>query len=223
MKRTLILVFFFLILGLSLKPVIVEANQPILLSSVKIEGTEKIIVLENRPAEFPEINASFEKIHFSKDIFSDKYGFRPYPWGQEIFSGKPEFLCDSNLSRTGDWSFQILCDSKDDVGVLAVPELNLKPIVTEGRVYYLSFWINYDIKDGEGISLMQQFFREEDEIYPSYACYGPYIKGASNGWVQVGLLVEAPKGAVRGDPVITLSGIGRLNVDDAFFGEVKIK
>ena len=223
MKRTLILVFFFLILGLSLKPVFAAPN-PILLASEKIENISSVTILENHPTEFSENNASFEKIYFLNDNFSDKYGFRPYLWGQEIFGGTPEFLCDSSVSRTGNWSFQILCDSKDDVGVLAVPELNLKPIVAEGRVYYLSFWINYDIKDGEGISLIQQFFREEDEFYPSYAYYGPSIKGTSNGeWVQVGLLVRAPKNTVRGDPVIALSGVGKVNVDDAFFGEVKIK
>ena len=224
MKRILVLIGFFIILGFSLKPVVVENNQPILLPSIKIGETQKVTVLENHPTEYSDANVSLEKIYFSKDNFSDKYGFRPYPWGQEIFGGTPEFLCDSSIARTGNWSFQIVGDSKDDVGVLAVPDKDLKPAVIPGKVYYLSFWINYDIKDGPGISLIQQFFREKDKIYPSYACYGPFIKGTSHGkWVQVGLLVRAPKNTVRGDPAIVLTGIGRVNIDDAFFGEVKIK
>lgn len=222
MKRKAILVFFFLVLALSLWPVM-TIPTPVLLASEKVENPSTVTILENHPTEFSENNDSFEKIHLIESSFSDKYSFRPYPWGQEIFGGIPEFLCDSNISRTGNWSFQILCDSKDDVGVLAVPELELKPKTIEGKIYYLSFWVNYEIKSGSGIRLIQQFFREGDEIYPSYACYGPFIKGTSNGeWVQVGLLVKAPKNTIRGDPVITLSGIGKVNIDDAFFGEVKI-
>lgn len=223
MKRNFILTVFFLVLGLCLKPIVIETHQPVLLPTVEIEDEQTVTLLENRPAEWDDINVSFERIYLSEDAFSDKYGFRPYPWGQEIFSGEPEFLCDNSLSRTDDQSFKISVNSRDDVGALTVPDLCLKPIVKGGSLYYLSFWINYEVKGGPGIRLIQQFFREDDDFYPSYACYGPYITGSSNGeWVNIGLLVRAPEDAVRGDPVITISGVGRVNIDDAFFGEVKI-
>lgn len=223
MKRILVLIGFFLIVGFSLKPVVVKTNQPLLLPSVKVKDTQMVTVLENHPTEYPDANTSFEKIYFSKDKFSDKNGFRPYPWGQEIFGGTPEFLCDNSVARTGEWSFQIVGNSVDDSGALAVPDEELKPIVTPGKIYYLSFWINYDIDSGYGVRLIQQFFREGDENYPSYASLGPWIKGSSNDkWVQIGLLVQAPEDATYGDPVITLWGIGKVNVDDAFFGEVKL-
>lgn len=35
-------------------------------------------------------------------------------------------------------------------------------------------------------------------------------------------LVRAPEDTIRGDPVITISGVGKVNIDDAFFGEVRI-
>jgi len=204
--------------------------QPILLQPVEIDTTKPYKLLKNHPTEFFNPNVSFEKIYYLKDYFSDKNGFRPFPWGKEIFAGKPEFLCDSSLSRTGKMSFKIIGKNILDDGALAVPNINLKPKVIPGRYYYLSFWINYNIYDGNGVRLIQQFFKKDDikfkkvgtRIYPSYACYGPWITGTSNGqWVQYTLIAKAPDDAFLGDPVIALLGIGSVNIDDVYFGEIK--
>lgn len=202
--------------------------QPILLQPVEINAP--FVVLENHPTEFSNANVSFEKIYYLKDYFSDKYGFRPFPWGKEIFAGKPEFLCDNTISRSGKWSFQIIGKDKLDDGALAVPFILFKPKVIPGRYYCLSFWINYNVYDGPGVRLIQQFFRNDDfknkkkgkRVYPSYACYGPWITDTSDGkWVKYNLIAKAPDDAILGDPVIALLGTGKVNIDDAFFGEIK--
>jgi len=70
---------------------------------------------------------------------------------------------------------------------------------------------------------MQQFFIDDDFWYPTFAVFGPYITGSSDGeWEEVGLLARAPKRSVRGDPVILLDGIGELHVDSVYFGEATI-
>lgn len=224
MKRALIIICFFGIAMLSLKPVMVEYYQPINLPSVKINETQNVAVLENHTTEYSDPNNSFERIHLLTDTVSDTYGYRPFPWGGEIFGGSPAFLCDSSIARTGNYSYRISGNSDDDIGALAVPDLQFKPLVTPGKIYYLSFWVNYNIKSGHGFHVLHQFFREEDfPNPPSYVSYGPWIKGSSKGeWIQIGLLVQAPQDAWCGDPVIALWGTGELLVDDAFFGEVKI-
>jgi hypothetical protein len=180
-------------------------------------------LLENKPTTRENINSSFEKIHYSNDKFADDFGFRPFPWGKEIFKGDPHFKTDSTVARSGNWSFQITSTSPDNVGALAVPGFEYKPSVEEGELYYLSFWIRYEFQAGKGIRVFQQFFIEGDYLYPTYASYGPFITGTSNGeWEKVGLLVKAPKGAIKGDPVILMAGEGRVNIDDAYFGQVKI-
>lgn len=224
MKRKIILIIFILIILFSLKPVMVEKRQPFLLSSYKLEEDQEVVLLENDPTDYEDKNTSFEKIHYSNDKFSDRLGFRPFPWGKEIFQGKPNFYCDKSLARTGNWSFQISSNYSDAIGAIAIPGFKRKPSVEPGKVYYLSFWINYDFEEGEGIRLCQQFFIKGDYLYPSFATYGPLITGSSNGkWEKVGLLVKAPPGAIRGDPVLIMSGKGRVNVDDAYFGEAKVK
>jgi len=224
MQRKLVLVVLVLILLFSLKPVLVEKYEPFLLSSYKLKEDKTVRLLKNEPTTYKKKNSSFETIHYSNDKFSDEFGFRPYPWGKEIFEAEINFYCDRNLARTGNWSFQIESNSLESVGALAVPDFENKPLVDPDKVYYLSFWINYDFEKGKGIRLCQQFFIKGDYWYPTYAVYGPFITGSSNGeWEKVGLLVEAPPGAIRGDPVLIMSGQGEVNVDDAYFGEAKIK
>ncbi|MCL4385515.1 MAG: hypothetical protein M1326_04280 [Cyanobacteria bacterium] len=204
--------------------------QPILLQPVKFDANMPFKILKNHPTEFFNSNTSFEGIYYLKDYFSDKNGFRPFPWGKEIFAGSPEFLCDNTLSRSGKLSFKIIGKNKFDDGALAIPNINLKPKVIPRRYYYLSFYINYNIYNGAGIRLIQQFFRKDDFknkkmgtiIYPSYACYGPWITGTSNGkWIKYSLTVKAPDDAILGDPVIALLGVGSVNIDDVCFGEIK--
>ncbi|MCL4377636.1 MAG: hypothetical protein M1409_04530 [Actinobacteria bacterium] len=205
-----------------------DTLQPILLQPIEINAP--FVILENHPTEFSNANVSFEKIYYLKDYFSDKYGFRPLPWGNEIFAGKPEFLCDNTLSRSGKWSFKIIGKDRLDDGALAVPFIKFKPRVISGRYYLLSFWINYSVNDGNGVRLIQQFFRNDDfknkkkgkRIYPSYACYGPWIIGTSYGrWMKYNLIAKAPDDVILGDPVIALQGTGKVNIDDAFFGEIQ--
>ena len=223
MKRVLILLVFIFLILLSLRPVVVENYQPILLPSYNLEENQEIVLGKNKPTENREKNLKLEKLFFMEDFFSDRYGFRPYPWGQEIFGGNPEFLCDGSMSKVGERSFQIKGKSLEDVGVLAVPGFYDKPLVEEGEIYYLEFSINYKVEKGEGIRIFHQFFIEGDYLYPTYACYGPFITGSSEGkWERVGLLVKAPPGAMRGDPVILLSGKGTVNIDQPFFGRVEI-
>ncbi len=224
MRRKFILFLLLLVLIFSLKPVVVEERQPFLLPSYNLEEKEEVILLQNNPTAYKEKNTSFESIHFSNDKFSDELGFRPFPWGKEIFEGDLSFYCDRDLARTGNWSFQIISEDSTAVGAIAVPGFERKPLVEPEELYYLSFWINYDFKKGEGIRLSQQFFIKGDFWYPTYATYGPFITGSSNGkWEKVGLLVKAPPGAIRGDPVLIMAGKGKVNVDDAYFGRVKIK
>jgi len=164
---------------------------------------------------------SFEFITHSSDVFSDVNGFRPYPWGGEVFSGEISFLCSLD-NYTGFRSFMIQGKQKDDHGAIAVPGLLSKPNVESGELYYLSFWVKYDIQEG-GFRLTQQFFRKQDSEYPHYACYGSLIKGNSNKrWEYVGLIVQAPIDAWKGDPVLELKGKGFVLVDDVYFGKIEI-
>lgn len=223
MKRNFIIAIFFIVLLLCLVPVKVSRYQPIYLPSVRVNETQNITVLENKTSEYPYPNNSYEKIFLLNDNLSDNYGYRPFPWGGEIFGGSPIFICDNSIARTGKASFRISCNSDNDIGALAVPDKEFKPLVIPESNYYVSFWVNYNIRSGYGFHVLQQFFREKDITDPPYVSYGPWIKGSSNGkWVQIGLLVQAPKDAWCGDPVIALWGTGELIVDDAFFGVVKI-
>ncbi len=225
MRRLIVVLAFALILIVSFTPIRRgELGFHILLSPLELEEGQEVTLLENNPTEYRDKNTSFERIYLMDDMFSDRDGYRPYPWGQEIFGGDPDFLSDNTVARSGNRSFKLIGDSVDDVGALAVPGYYDKPKVEPGEVYYLSFWIKYDFEKGEGIRVFQQFFIHGDYWYPRYAVYGDFITGSSDGeWVQVGLLARAPRGAVRGDPVILMSGKGVLWVDDAYFGKAKIE
>ncbi len=223
MRRKIVLALLFLIIAFALKPVTVNEFQPLLLPPMSLDEDQKVSLTENNPTDFESKNSSFERLYYTNDEFSDTHGFRPFPWGKEIFEGNPHFKMDSTIAKSGNWSFQITSTSPDNVGAFAVPGFIYKPSVKPGKIYYLSFWINYDFEKGKGIRVFQQFFVEGDYKFPSYASYGPFITGSSDGeWEKVGLLVKAPPGSIRGDPVLLMAGEGRVNIDDAYFGEVQI-
>lgn len=227
MKRKLVIVLVLFILVFSFTPVLnhrsseSELNAPVLLNSVQLLNDHRILLGSHHSSEGIYQNNSFEFIADSFDVFSDINGFRPYPWGGEVFAGEISFLC-SRDNYAGLRSFMIQGKQKDDHGAIAVPDLPLKPNVEPGKLYYLSFWVKYDIQEG-GFRITQQFFRKQDGKYPHYACYDIWIKGNSNErWEYVGLVVQAPIDAWKGDPVLELKGKGYILVDDVYFGKVEI-
>jgi len=227
MKRKLVIVLVLFILVLSFTPVFnrwsseLKFNDPVLLDSVQLSNDCRILLGSHHSSEVIYQNNSFEFLADSFDVFSDINGFRPYPWGGEVFSGEISFLC-SRDNYTGLGSFMIQGKQKDDHGAIAVPDLPLKPNVQPGGLYYLSFWVKYGIQEG-GFRLTQQFFCKEDRKYPHYACYGTWIKGNSNErWEYVGLIVQAPIDVWKGDPVLELKGKGYVLVDNVYFGKIEI-
>lgn len=227
MKRKFVMVLVLFILVLSFTPVSNhrssewEFNTPMLLDSVQLSNDYRILLGSHHSSEVIYQNNSFEFIADSSDVFSDINGYRPYPWGGEVFAGDISFLCFSD-NHTGLRSFMIQGKQKNDHGAIAVPDLPLKPDVEPGELYYLSFWVKYDIQEG-GFRITQQFFRKKDGKYPNYACYGTWIKGNSNErWEYIGLVVQAPIDAWKGDPVLELKGKGYVLVDDVYFGKVEI-
>ena len=227
MKRFLILILLIGIVVISFIPVvpkkISEANNPILIEPMKLSsGDYKVELGENHSSESGYQNTSFEYIADLNDIFSDINGERPFPWGGEIFHGKISFLLSEKDSYDGERCFKIIGYSKNDHGAIAIPDLSLKPNVQPGGLYYLSFWVKYDVRGGE-FRLTQQFFRKEDRKYPYYVCYGPWIKGSSNqDWEYVGLLVQAPMDSWKGSPILELKGKGCISADDVYFGKIEI-
>lgn len=185
------------------------------------EDPSKIQLGDNLPSNTDYQNTSFEYLIYDQDKFAYDDGYRPFPWGGEVFRGKVSFR-NSLESHSERNAYKIVGLSPDSQGVLAVPDIELKPVVIPGEIYYLSFWIQYNIKEGKGVRLMQQFFIKGDYYYPSYVCYGPWLKGKCDGWIHIGMLVRAPKNAWKGDPVIEIYGKGELIIDDAYFGKATI-
>ena len=196
--------------------------QPTLILPITIQSNDVIVLGENRPSEYAYQNWSFEYWTESKDVFSDINGRRPFPWGGEVFEGDITFLANKE-GYSGQRSFQIESSTASSHGAIAVPDLPYKPDVESNQLYYLGCWVKYDITEGYGVRLTQQFFLPKDTFYPTYACYGKWLKGKSNGWVYLGLLVKAPKDTYKGDPVIELWGQGTVAVDEVYFGPAEIK
>ena len=202
--------------------IINNSQSLIILNPIIYKKDVKDIYLgENLPSDTEYQNTSFEYLIYDQDKFAYQDGYRPFPWGGEIFRDDIIFQ-NSSDSHTGNTAFEIIGSNSKSEGVLAVPDIELKPLVTPGKIYYVSFWVKYNIEEGQGIRLMQQFFRRTDYYYPSYSCYGPWLKGNSKGWVHIGMLVQTPKDAWKGDPVLEFVGQGRVLIDDAYFGEVRI-
>ncbi|MDD5760856.1 MAG: hypothetical protein PHF45_02305 [Candidatus Pacebacteria bacterium] len=227
MKRVLVMFCVFLVLGASFMPVFncrsseTRINAPILLASIKLPSNHRILLDSCHSSEAIFQNNSFEFVAESTDVFSDVNGFRPYPWGGEIFLGEISFLC-SRDNYMGRRSFMVQGKNKSDHGAIAVPDLFLKPNVDSEELYYVSFWVKYEVQEGE-FRLVHQFFLPDDEKYPSYACYGPWIKGSSHGdWEYFGLIVQSPSGVWKGDPVLEFKGKGAVFADNAYFGKIKI-
>jgi hypothetical protein len=227
MKRVLVILCFFLVLGASFIPVFnygsleMRVNAPILLESIKLPSSHRILLDSSHSSEAIFLNDSFEFVAESMDVFSDVNGFRPYPWGGEIFFGDISFLC-SRDNYMGRRSFMIQGKNKNDHGAIAVPDLFLKPNVEPNKLYYVSFWAKYEIEEG-GFRLVHQFFRQNDGKYPSYACYGPWIEGSSyQDWEYFGLIVQSPPDVWKGDPVLEFKGKGMVFIDNAYFGRIRI-
>lgn len=227
MKRILVLFFVLFTVIVSFAPVFnygsseMRANAPILIDSIQLPRGCRILLESCRSSEAIFQNNSFEFITKSSDVFSDVNGFRPYPWGGEIFFGDVSFLC-SRDNYMGRRSFMIQGKNKNDHGAVAVPDMFLKPNVEPGELYYVSFWVKYEIQEG-GFRLAHQFFRLDDGRYPSYASYGPWVSGSSyQDWEYFGLIVRSPEDSWKGDPVLEFKGIGKVFVDNACFGKIRL-
>jgi hypothetical protein len=196
-------------------------NAPILLDNIQLPKNHRILLESCSSSEAIFQNNSFEFVAKSSDVFSDVNGLRPYPWGGEIFFGEVSFLC-SRDNYMGRRSFMIQGKNKNDHGAIAVPDIFLKPNVEPGELYYVSFWVKYEIQEG-GFRLAHQFFLLDDGKYPSYASYGSWVKGSSyQDWEYFGLIVLSPEDSWKGDPVLEFKGIGKVFVDNAYFGKIKL-
>ena len=205
------------------RPINVEQNRIITLDPIVLQGNiQKIELGDNIPSDTEYQNTSFEYLIYDRDKFAYSNGYRPFPWGGEIFQGTVIFQ-NSSDSHSGSRAFKIIGLSSDSQGVVAVPDIELKPEVIPGEIYYVSFWIKYNIEQGKGVRIIQQFFKRGDYYYPTYASFGPWLKGKCDEWIHIGMLVRAPDDAWKGDPVIELYGKGELIVDDAYFGRVVIQ
>ena len=211
------------ILAVSCIPVRVSksTSKHIILQPLSLELGSEIVLGENRPSEYIYQNWSYEYYTDSRDVFSCADGRRPFPWGGEKFEGIINFYVSSD-SYIGKRSFQMEGKAINSHGAIAVPDLPYKPDVIPGQIYYLGCWVKYNIEKGYGVRLAQQFFLPSDSFYPNYVCYGEWLTGKSNGWIYLGLLVQAPESSYKGDPVIELWGQGNVWVDEVYFGSVTI-
>ncbi|MCX6737656.1 MAG: hypothetical protein NTX26_02920 [Candidatus Parcubacteria bacterium] len=226
MRQKVIVAFMTIIFLLCCIPVSIgkleSIPQPFLIPPLSMAPNTMVALGENRSSEYAYQNWSFEYLTESHDVFSDIYGKRPYPWGGEIFEGQITFLSNKD-GYSGKRSFQIEGKTISSHGAIAVPDMQYKPEVQPTKLYYLGCWVKYNITDGNGLRLAQQFFLPDDSFYPTYTCYGKWLTGKSNGWVYLGLLTIAPLNAYKGDPVIELWGKGTVSVDEVYFGPVEVK
>lgn len=174
------------------------------------------MLLFNGPKKLYLPNSGFEGVTYYGDKFSDAYGKRAFPWGFETWLGSPTFLFDDAVSRTGRYSAKITGHTVGDAGVVAIPGLSKKPPVSEGRQYVLTAWIKMFDVGGHGVRLAQQFFNDKGAIIKTV--YSSFTQGTLN-WRKITLTTMAPSGAVKGDPIIELWGVGTMWVDDVEFFE----
>lgn len=226
MRQKVIVAFMTIVFLLCCIPVSIRKLEPIpqpfLISPLSMAPNSMVILGENRPSEYAYQNWSFEYWTDSKDVFSDVNGKRPFPWGGEVFEGNVIFLANKE-GYSGQRSFQIEGKTASSHGAIAVPDLPYKPDVEPNGLYYLGCLVKYDIAEGYGLRLTQQFFLPDDSFYPTYTCHGKWLTGKSNGWVYLGLLAIAPLNTYKGDPVIELWGKGTVSVDEVYFGPAEIK
>ncbi|MEM2840403.1 MAG: hypothetical protein QXN62_02430 [Candidatus Bathyarchaeia archaeon] len=172
---------------------------------------------------YPPIETSFEDFGYYFDEYSDSQGLRPFPWGFEIWSGKPRIYCNSSTAHSGSSSVLMVGDSVDDMVVIAIPELVLKPKIIVGKTYRLEVWIRLDGVGGQGLRLMQQFFNSSETLLPRYRVFGEFVRGSTD-WTMLTLdaRIDDPK-IVRGDPVIQFWGLGKVWIDDVKFYEAPME
>jgi len=171
---------------------------------------------------YPPVETSFEEFGYHFDEYSDSQGLRPFPWGFEVWGGRPRIYCNSSVAHSGSRSVQIVGDNLDDMVVIAIPELVLKPRIIAGKTYRLEVWVRMDGVGGQGLRLMQQFFNSSEILSPRYSVFGEFVRG-SRDWTLLTLdaRIDDPE-MVRGDPVIQFWGIGKVWVDDVRFYEASI-
>ncbi|MBS7629546.1 hypothetical protein KEJ23_06255, partial [Candidatus Bathyarchaeota archaeon] len=127
--------------------------------------------------------------------------------------------CNSSPAHSGSRSILMVGDSVDDMVVIAMPELVLKPKIIVGRIYRLEVWVRLDGVGGQGVRLMQQFFNSSEILLPRYRVFGEFVRGSTD-WIMLTLdaRIDDPD-IVRGDPVIQFWGLGKVWVDDVKFYE----
>ncbi|MBS7622687.1 hypothetical protein KEJ39_03320 [Candidatus Bathyarchaeota archaeon] len=171
-------------------------------------------------AIYPPLETSFEDTPCMFDQYSDSRGLRPYPWGFEVWGGKPAIYCDSPLAHDGKKSVQLIGNNLDDMVVIAIPELRLKPRIIPGKTYRVEAWVKMEDVGGNGVRLMQQFFNSSEIYIPRYRCFGEFVRGSTD-WFKLTLdsRIDDPE-MIRGDPVLQFWGIGTVWIDSMRFYEI---
>lgn len=163
-------------------------------------------------------NPSFEKVenigatHYT--YLCDKYGNRAFPWGFEIWEGRPVCLFDNMVSRTGNYSAKIEGFDIDDVAVVAIPNPQYKPKVKGNTTYEWKVWVKFEDVKGQGVRLALQFFDQKSKIIKK--TFGDFYKGTAE-WQIIILKDVVPEDAIKGDPIVELIGPGKIWMDDVEF------
>jgi hypothetical protein len=106
-------------------------------------------------------------------------------------------------------------NSEDDATLFAIPDLLYdKPVIVEGHNYTLSFDVKLTNVSGHGVRMMQQWFNTSNpKIMPfPFQHNSDNFENGTLDWHTITYTVIAPRGAIRGDPVIEMWGSGMVEV-----------
>ena len=150
-------------------------------------------------------NGNFGVIQHYNDSLSDSNGNRAFPWGIEIWSGKPSSYFENNLVKLTGYS-------KNDAAVLAIPDPVDKIPVKPGVSYTQSFEIKL-VNVQDGVRLMYQSFNSSDsEAHRIIQTnYGTFERGNSD-WHTISFTATTVNGSAVGDIIFELRGPGTVYV-----------